>query len=239
MQDSKQQIEPLATVRSAVVIATAVLAATVFFIGVLELLTRTILFPEWQHLLPRTVGANPYFGEFTLPNLNIRRINSGNYDVINSTNHFGFRDREAGFEEDLSGLLEEEVSEEAVTDLHVTLETEEEPEDLGEELPEVEPAAPVEDLEGLVFVDQEPPREEAGGPVSVPIAERMPPISEERMEEITRRLMRDPNAKFGETKGTTQHQLCREAYRMVDQGTPIRNFEWIYGAAAYLCGYNI
>ena len=53
------------------------------------------------------------------------------------------------------------------------------------------------------------------------------------------RLMRDPDAKFGETKGTTQHQLCREAYRMVDQGTPIRNFEWIYGAAAYLCGYNI
>lgn len=53
------------------------------------------------------------------------------------------------------------------------------------------------------------------------------------------RLMRDPNAKFGETKGTTQHQLCREAYRMVDQGTPIRNFEWIYGAAAYLCGYNL
>ena len=53
------------------------------------------------------------------------------------------------------------------------------------------------------------------------------------------RVMRDPSSDFGETKGTTQHQLCREAYRMVDQGTPIRNFEWIYGAAAWLCGYNL
>lgn len=51
------------------------------------------------------------------------------------------------------------------------------------------------------------------------------------------RLMRDPSATFGETRGTTEHQLCREAYRMVDEGTPIRHFEWIYGAAAILCGY--
>lgn len=53
------------------------------------------------------------------------------------------------------------------------------------------------------------------------------------------RLMRSPDATYGETRGTTEHQLCREAYRMVDQGTPLRNFEWIYGAAAYLCGYAI
>lgn len=52
------------------------------------------------------------------------------------------------------------------------------------------------------------------------------------------RSMRDPTADFGTTKGTTVHQLCREAYRMADQGTPLRNFEWIYGAAAYLCGYT-
>jgi t-SNARE complex subunit (syntaxin) len=37
---------------------------------------------------------------------------------------------------------------------------------------------------------------------------------------------------------TTETQLWREAYRMCDQGTPIRNFEWIYGAAALLCGYG-
>jgi hypothetical protein len=52
------------------------------------------------------------------------------------------------------------------------------------------------------------------------------------------RLMRSPDAKFGETKGTTEHQLCREAYRLCDAGNPIENFSWIYGAAAYLCGFN-
>lgn len=53
------------------------------------------------------------------------------------------------------------------------------------------------------------------------------------------RLMRSPDATFGETKGTTEHQLCREAFRLCDEGNPIRNFEWIYGAAAWLCGYNL
>jgi hypothetical protein len=38
--------------------------------------------------------------------------------------------------------------------------------------------------------------------------------------------------------GTTEAQLWREAYRLCDEGTPIRNFEWIYGAAAWLCGFN-
>jgi len=51
------------------------------------------------------------------------------------------------------------------------------------------------------------------------------------------RTMRAPDATFAETKGTTEHQLCREAYRLADEGRPIRNFEWIYGAAAWLCGY--
>ena len=37
---------------------------------------------------------------------------------------------------------------------------------------------------------------------------------------------------------TTETQLFREAYRMADQGTPIENLKWIYGAGAWLCGYN-
>jgi len=53
------------------------------------------------------------------------------------------------------------------------------------------------------------------------------------------RVMRAPDATHAETRGTTQHQLCREAFRLCDEGNPIRNFEWIYGAAAWLCGYNI
>ena len=53
------------------------------------------------------------------------------------------------------------------------------------------------------------------------------------------RTMRDPGATFGESKGTTEVQMWREAYRLLDEGKPIRNFEWIYGAAAWLCGYNL
>ena len=35
----------------------------------------------------------------------------------------------------------------------------------------------------------------------------------------------------------TESQMWREAYRLCDEGNPIQNFEWIYGAAAVLCGY--
>jgi hypothetical protein len=52
------------------------------------------------------------------------------------------------------------------------------------------------------------------------------------------RTMRSPDATFGETKGTTESQLWREAYRLCDEGNPIGNLQWIYGAAAWICGYN-
>ncbi len=41
-------------------------------------------------------------------------------------------------------------------------------------------------------------------------------------------------------KDTVEHresQMWREAYPLCDEGNPIQNFEWIYGAAAVLCGY--
>ena len=37
---------------------------------------------------------------------------------------------------------------------------------------------------------------------------------------------------------TTETQLFKEACRMADQGTPIEHLMWIYGAGAWLCGYN-
>lgn len=69
--------------------------------------------------------------------------------------------------------------------------------------------------------------------------EAMAEATGKAQEEQIGRLMRSPDASFGETLGTTEHQLCREAYRMVDEGTPLRNFEWIYGCAAYLCGFVV
>ena len=58
-------------------------------------------------------------------------------------------------------------------------------------------------------------------------------------EEQMGRTMRSPDSTFAETKGTTAVHLWKEAYRLCDEGKPIRNFEWIYGAAAWLCGYNL
>lgn len=49
----------------------------------------------------------------------------------------------------------------------------------------------------------------------------------------------DEDDKHKYQAGTTESQLWREAYRLCDEGQPIRNFEWIYGAAAWLCGYNV
>lgn len=69
--------------------------------------------------------------------------------------------------------------------------------------------------------------------------ERMAEETGAMQEEQIGRLMRAPDTTFGESRGTTEHQLCREAYRLADEGNPIRNFEWIYGAAAWLCGYNL
>lgn len=42
-----------------------------------------------------------------------------------------------------------------------------------------------------------------------------------------------------ERRYTTETQLWREAYKMVDQGTPVENLVWIYAAAAFLCGYQL
>ncbi len=70
--------------------------------GSFEIVVRTVLFPEWRDLSPKAIGNNPYFGNFTLPNLNIRRFSPANYDVFNTTNRFGFRDRDAEFDQDLN-----------------------------------------------------------------------------------------------------------------------------------------
>lgn len=35
----------------------------------------------------------------------------------------------------------------------------------------------------------------------------------------------------------TEHALWREAFKFADKGEPLENFQWIYGAAAIVCGY--
>ena len=67
--------------------------------------------------------------------------------------------------------------------------------------------------------------------------ERMAECTLAAQEEQLGRTMRDPNRPNHLKEGTTEHQICREAFRLADEGKPIRNFEWIYGAAAWLAGY--
>ncbi len=69
--------------------------------------------------------------------------------------------------------------------------------------------------------------------------EAMAEVTGKMQEEQMGRTMRSPDAIFSHTRGTTEHQLCREAYRLCDEGRPVRHLEWIYGAAAWLCGYVI
>lgn len=70
------------------------------------------------------------------------------------------------------------------------------------------------------------------------VLEKATEVVDKMQEEQYGRTMRAESATYSESKGTTEAQLWREAYRLCDQGDPIRNFEWIYGAAAWICGYN-
>jgi hypothetical protein len=44
---------------------------------------------------------------------------------------------------------------------------------------------------------------------------------------------------FALTKEHTESQMWREAYRTCDAGDPTIQLSYIYGAAAYLCGYQL
>jgi hypothetical protein len=63
-------------------------------------------------------------------------------------------------------------------------------------------------------------------------------IIDKVQEDQMGRTMRSPDCTHVESKGTTAVHLWKEAYRLCDEGNPIRNFEWIYGAAAWMCGYS-
>lgn len=36
----------------------------------------------------------------------------------------------------------------------------------------------------------------------------------------------------------TEYNLWKSAFECVDKGEPIKNLEWVYGMAAWLCGYS-
>lgn len=82
----------------------AVAASLVVVMALVEVLFRTVVFPEWKALSFVQFVKHPVYGTFQKPNLRVRRYNPLNYDVVNTTNSLGFRDREEGFTEDLAGV---------------------------------------------------------------------------------------------------------------------------------------
>lgn len=60
-----------------------------------------------------------------------------------------------------------------------------------------------------------------------------------RLGEEQRGRTRRTATNYGDTAEFTEVALWREAYRLMDEGRPIEHLSWIYGAAAWLCGYYI
>lgn len=68
--------------------------------------------------------------------------------------------------------------------------------------------------------------------------ERGAEILQQMSEEQTGRTRRDPSTPYGFRVEHTESSLWREAYKLADKGEPGIPFEWIYGAAALLCGFG-
>jgi hypothetical protein len=60
-----------------------------------------------------------------------------------------------------------------------------------------------------------------------------------KMDEDQRGRTRRSAENLAEQSETTETQLWRESYRLMDEGRPIRNFEWMYLAGMYLGGFII
>lgn len=69
------------------------------------------------------------------------------------------------------------------------------------------------------------------------VLEKAAEVLHERQEQQIGRTQRSWGSTEGEKADLTEYTLFREAYRLCDEGQPLYNFCWIYGAAAYLAGY--
>lgn len=60
-----------------------------------------------------------------------------------------------------------------------------------------------------------------------------------KMEEEQVGRTRRTASRYADTVELTEVALWRKAYEFADKGEPLRQLEWIYGAAALLAGYAI
>ena len=73
-------------------------------LAILEISFRLFVFPDWRTVSKVPFQKHAVYGTFQKPNLEVRRYNPPNYDVVNRTNSRGFRDRESGFDADLNAI---------------------------------------------------------------------------------------------------------------------------------------
>ena len=67
-------------------------------------------------------------------------------------------------------------------------------------------------------------------------AEVIEKMSENQFGRTMRTAGKEDKHKY--QQGTTEGQLWRNAYTTCDNGTPERNYEWVYGSAAWLAGFR-
>jgi hypothetical protein len=82
----------------------AILVSIAFLVSLTELLFRFIVFPDYKSMLVDMYEPHPVIGHYNKPNLEVRRYNPMNYDVINHTNSRGYRGLEKDMKRELSGL---------------------------------------------------------------------------------------------------------------------------------------
>ena len=75
-----------------------------FLAASVELTSRLVLFPEYTAMLPDMYAPHPVMGHYNKPNIEVRRFNPMNYDVINHTNSLGLRGLERNREKELAGI---------------------------------------------------------------------------------------------------------------------------------------
>jgi len=84
--------------------AVIVLVWIAFLAMALELVFRLVVFPDYRALQQDMYVRHPIYTHFNKPNLDVRRFNPMNYDVINHTNSRGFRGLEKNMARELDGL---------------------------------------------------------------------------------------------------------------------------------------
>lgn len=78
--------------------------AALLVAAAMELAFRLVIFPGWRDLNPEMFVRHPVFETYTKPNLDVRRLKPGNWDVRVHTNAWGMRGREADRPNELARL---------------------------------------------------------------------------------------------------------------------------------------